>query len=164
MAVSDKRFERIVQLSVLDRLIDDEPENRNEKMMTRVESLRLLRASVKRDLEFLLNATRMPIDIPESCPEVKKSVLVYGLPDITTISIQNIGDEQRLIRSLESAIEQFEPRLACAKVTTRAELGVSKHAVTFRVEAMLMIDPAPERIAFDTVLEISKGAYTVKES
>jgi predicted component of type VI protein secretion system len=36
-------------------------------------------------------------------------------------------------------------------------------AVRFHVEAMLLIDPAPERIAFDTVLEISKGAYSVKE-
>jgi hypothetical protein len=26
-----------------------------------------------------------------------------------------------------------------------------------------MIDPAPERISFDTVLEIAKGSYTVKE-
>jgi len=26
-----------------------------------------------------------------------------------------------------------------------------------------MIDPAPERISFDTVLEITKGAYSVKE-
>jgi hypothetical protein len=32
------------------------------------------------------------------------------------------------------------------------------------VEAMLMIDPAPERIAFDTVLEITKGSYSVKET
>jgi len=27
-----------------------------------------------------------------------------------------------------------------------------------------LIDPAPERISFDTVLEISKGAYSVKEA
>jgi hypothetical protein len=32
------------------------------------------------------------------------------------------------------------------------------------VEAVLMVDPAPERISFDTVLEISKGAYSVKEA
>jgi hypothetical protein len=29
---------------------------------------------------------------------------------------------------------------------------------------MLMIDPAPERISFDTVLEVTKGAYSVKET
>jgi hypothetical protein len=27
-----------------------------------------------------------------------------------------------------------------------------------------MMDPAPERIAFDTVLEVGKGAYSVKET
>jgi type VI secretion system protein ImpF len=158
------KYTKNIQLSVFDRLIDLDPLNRLEAPMTRAESLRQLRAAVKRDLEWLLNTTRMPIEVPEFCDEVHKSVLFFGLPDIASISIQEAGEQQRLLRSLESAIELFEPRLARARVTTTDRYRAAQQSITFHVEATLMIDPAPERIAFDTVLEITKGAYSVKET
>jgi type VI secretion system protein ImpF len=153
-----------VQQGLLDRLIDLEPTNRFEVPMSRAESVRQLRLSVKRDLEWLLNSTRMPIEIPESCKEIDKSVLFYGLPDISSVSVQNLAHQQRLQRSLETAIETFEPRLSRARVTSRERYRSTNQSITFHVEAMLMIDPAPERISFDTVLEISKGAYSVKDT
>lgn len=162
--MAEKKFERNVQASLLDRLIDQEPDNRYEPQVTRAESLRRFRQAVKRDLEWLLNTTKLPIEIPETCPEIQKSLLCYGLPDISSISLQNLADEQRLLRSIECAIEIFEPRLARARVTSKEELTYGQQSITFHVEAILMIDPAPERIAFDTVLEISKGAYSVKDS
>jgi type VI secretion system protein ImpF len=157
-------FIKNVQQGFLDRLIDLEPENRFEVPMSRAESLRQLRMAVKRDLEWLLNSTRMPIEVPESCEEVDKSVLFYGLPDISSVSVQDSAQAQRLQKCLESAIEMFEPRLARARVTSRGKFRATNQSITFHVEAMLMIDPAPERIAFDTVLEISKGAYSVQET
>ena len=163
--MANPKFTKNIQQGLLDRLIDHEPENRNEAAVSRPESLRQFRLSVKRDLEWLLNTTRMPIEVPEFCEEVKRSVLFFGLPDIASISVQNAGDEQRLMRSLEAAIEMFEPRLARARVTgAGSRTPPGQQSITFHVEAMLMIDPAPERISFDTVLEISKGAYSVKES
>jgi type VI secretion system protein ImpF len=152
-----------IQQGLLDRLLDNEPDNRYEAPMTRPESLRLFRMAVKRDLEWLLNTTRMPIEIPETCAEVNSSVLCYGLPDVASISVQDYGDEQKLMRSLEEAIEMFEPRLARVRVTGRDAYSAVQQAITFHVEGMLMIEPAPERISFDTVLEISKGSYSVKE-
>jgi type VI secretion system protein ImpF len=162
--MANPKFIKNVQQGLLDRLIDLEPENRFEVPMSRAESLRQLRLAVKRDLEWLLNSTRMPIEVPESCAEVDKSVLFYGLPDISSVSIADLSQQQRLQRSLEAAIEQFEPRLSRARVTSRERFRATNQSITFHVEAMLMIDPAPERISFDTVLEISKGAYSVKET
>ena len=132
--------------------------------MTREASLRQFRLAVKRDLEWLLNTTRMPIEIPEACEELRNSLLFFGLPDIASISLQNPGDEQRLLRSLEKSIQMFEPRLARPRVTARDPYRSTQQAITFHVEAMLMVDPAPERISFDTVLEVTKGAYSVKET
>lgn len=162
--MANPKFTKNIQQGILDRLIDLEPLNRQEAPMTRAESLRQFRLAVKRDLEWLLNTTRMPIEVPEACAGVENTVLFYGLPDIASISLQNPGDEQRLLRSLESVIEMFEPRLARARVTSRDPYRSTQQAITFHVEAMLMIDPAPERISFDTVLEVTKGAYSVKES
>jgi type VI secretion system protein ImpF len=162
--MANPRFIRNVQQGLLDRLVDYEPENRFETPLTRAESLRQLRLSVKRDLEWLLNSTRMPIEIPESCKEVEKSLLFYGLPDISSVSGHDNARQLRLQRSLEEAIQTFEPRLSRARVISREKFRATKGSITFHVEALLMIDPAPERISFDTVLEISKGAYTVKDT
>jgi type VI secretion system protein ImpF len=161
--MANPKFTKNIQQGLLDRLIDQDPLNRQEVPMTRPESLRQFRMAVKRDLEWLLNTTRMPIEIPEACEEIRNTVLFFGLPDIASISLQSPGDEQRLLRSLEESIETFEPRLAHARVTSRDPYKATQQAITFHVEAMLMIDPAPERISFDTVLEVTKGAYSVKE-
>ena len=126
--------------------------------------MRQFRLGVKRDLEWLLNTTCAPIEIPEPCAEAKKSVLCFGLPDISSVALQDAGDEQQVMRSLEEAIERFEPRLAHARVTSRNRTKAVSRPSRFHVEAVLMMDPAPERISFDTVLEITKGAYSVKES
>ena len=162
--MANPKFTKNLQQGLLDRLIDLEPLNRQEAPMSRPESVRQYRLSVKRDLEWLLNTTRMPIEIPETCREIDNTVLFYGLPDIASISLQDAGDEQRLLRSLEKAIEMFEPRLMRPRVTSRDPYRATQQAITFHVEAMLVMDPAPERISFDTVLEITKGAYSVKES
>lgn len=162
--MADQRFDRTVQLGLLDRLIDDEPDSRVEAAMSRAESQRRFRAAVKRDLEALFNTTRMPIPVAETLKEVQKSVLFYGLPDVTTISLTNPSEELQLLQSLEEAIEIFEPRLTRPHVTNKDSETSSSQAITFHVEAILLIDPAPERIAFDTVLEIAQGAYSVKDS
>lgn len=153
-----------IQPSLLDRLIDLDPESRVEAAVSRAESLRQFRLAVKRDLEWLLNTTAMPIEIPEPCENLRHTLLFYGLPDISSITLHDPGDEQKLLRALEEAIETFEPRLANPRVTALEAYRATKQAITFHVEAVLLVDPAPERISFDTVLEISKGAYSVKET
>ena len=38
----------------------------------------------------------------------------------------------------------------------------SQHILRFQIEGMLDMDPAPEHISFDTVLQLSSGEYQVK--
>jgi type VI secretion system protein ImpF len=161
MPTSDS--DRAIQLSILDRLTDDEPGSRMEAPITREKSLRMMRAAVKRDLEALLNTIRTAETVPDPYTELRDSLWLYGLPDINSISLQNAQDEDRLLRGLERAIQLFEPRLARVRVTSYDRIVKSRQAVEFHVEAMLMIEPAPERIAFDTVLEVAKGSYRVKD-
>lgn len=155
--------DRAVQLSILDRLTDEEPASRVEAPITREKSLRMMRAAVKRDLEALLNTIRTAEKVPDAYTELRDSLWLYGLPDLNSISLQNAQDEDRLLRGLERAIQLFEPRLARVRVTSYDRVVKSRQVVEFHLEAMLMIEPAPERIAFDTVLEIGKGSYRVKD-
>jgi type VI secretion system protein ImpF len=155
--------DRAIQSGLLDRLIDTEPYTREEAPMTRAESLRQLRRAVKRDIEWLLNTTRIDGELPDLMVELRKSVWNYGFPDINSVTLNSTQDEQRLLRSLEQAITSFEPRLKRVRATTDERISKSRQSINFHIEAMLMIDPAPERIVFDTVLEVAKGSYKVKE-
>jgi type VI secretion system protein ImpF len=156
-------YEKTVQLSVLDRLVDTEPEVRSEAPITRSESLRRLRQSVKRDLEWLLNTSRIADEFPEAYVELRNSLWVYGIPDIASVTLNSAQDEQRLLRGIEEAISNFEPRLARVRVVCFDRITKKRAAIEFHIEAVLLVDPAPERIAFDTVLEMAKGSYTVKD-
>ena len=79
--------EQTVTQSVLERLIDRDPKSGSEGAPTRAQSVRLLRASVRRDLEWLLNTRRTPAAADEAYPEVAKSVYNYGLPDLNATQV-----------------------------------------------------------------------------
>lgn len=148
--------------SVLDRLLDFEPDMSREAPKSRSKSLRELKLSVRRDLEWLLNSRSFPEEIDERLEEVKKSVVVYGLPDITGISAKNHNEQKRLTKALENAIRIFEPRFLDLKVTLEPVSNIDR-MLRFRIEARLNVEPSPEPIAFDTVLQLGSGEFEVTE-
>jgi type VI secretion system protein ImpF len=150
-----------VTLSVLDRLIDRDPKTRSEIPFTRAQSLRELKLALKRDLEWLLN-TRKTIDpAPDSARETVRSVYHYGFADISSKSVPSTRDHGDLVREIESAIAVFEPRLKRSKVRMETAEG-SYRTLKFAIEGLLCMDPAPEPVRFDTVLELGKGEYEIK--
>jgi type VI secretion system protein ImpF len=153
--------EQVLQQSVLDKLIDLDPKNRAEAQPTRAQSLRQLKAALRRDLEWLLNSRRNPEPAGESTPELSYSVYNYGLADITSLSMMVPDDQQRLSRMMETAIARYEPRLQGVVVTLRAPTAASR-VLRFQIEGMLRVDPAPEHVSFDTLLELASAHYQVE--
>lgn len=151
--------ERTVQQSVLDRLVDDDPSNQSEGPASRAESVRALREAVRRDLEALLNTRRTIDTAPEGLEEVAASVYHYGLPDITSMSRDAPDTPARLTRLVEEAIALFEPRLTAVKVVAVADDRGPAGELRFVIEGTLQLDPVPERISFDTVLDAQKGLH-----
>lgn len=148
--------------SVLDRLIDFEPKETKEAPKSRSRSLAELKQSVKRDLEWLLNTRHPAYDIPETLEEVSKSVLLYGLPDFTGFTPRNPNEQKRLTKALETAIKFFEPRFLDIKVSLEPVNNVDR-LLKFKIEARLDVEPAPEPIVFDTVLQLGSGDFEIKE-
>jgi type VI secretion system protein ImpF len=147
--------------SLLDRLLDYEPEMSREAVASRSKSLRELKQSVRRDLEWLLNTRQIAGGLPSDLKETNNSVAAYGLPDFTHLSIDSGGDQKFIKREVEEAVRRFEPRLE--NVLVSIESGSSPERVLrFRIDAHLRIDPAPEPITFDTLLQLGNGEYTVK--
>ena len=150
-----------VTLSVLDRLIDNEPKNRAEVPLTRAQSLRELKLALKRDLEWLLNTRKTIEPSPDSARETNRSVYHYGFSDISSKSVLSARDQSDLVREMESAIAIFESRLRRARVRMEQTTG-SYRTLKFVIEGLLCMDPTPEPVRFDTVLELGKGEYEIK--
>ncbi len=150
-----------ITLSVLDRLIDQDPTASADPPASRAQSFREMKAAVKRDLEWLLNTRQTPTPAGEELPLARKSVFNFGLPDLTSITVQSAQDRGRLLRMIEETVSRYEPRIQDPKVEIDAVSPTSR-TVRFRIEGLLRVDPAPERVSFDTVLELSSGEYEVK--
>jgi type VI secretion system protein ImpF len=149
--------ETTITISVLDRLIDNEPENRLENPLSRTQSVRVLRSAVRRDLEWLLNTRRIADPPDEGLKEVNKSAYVYGLPDMSSLTMAASGDRNRLVRQIIGTINMFEPRLANVRLVLVENPDSAKKDVRLRIEAMLRMDPVPEPVSFDTVIELKSG-------
>ncbi len=149
--------ETTITVSVLDRLIDLEPENRMENPLSRSQSVRLLKSAVRRDLEWLLNSRRICDPPDEGLKEVNRSAYTYGLPDLSTLTMAATGDRNKLVRQILATINMFEPRLANVRLVLIETPDSAKKDVRLRVEAMLRMDPVPEPISFDTVIELKSG-------
>lgn len=150
-----------VTLSVLDRLIDLTPNLQTDPGANRAQTVRQLKASLRRDLEWLLNTRQSPEAVLEGDLEIRKSLWNYGLPDTTTMGIHSTQDQNRLTWMLETAVTVFEPRLMGVRVTLEPVAGGAR-LLRFQIQGLLKMDPAPERISFDTVLELTKGEYAVR--
>jgi type VI secretion system protein ImpF len=155
--------ETVVTQSVLDRLIDREPQSGSEAPMTRAQSVRALKAAVRRDLEWILNTRRIPNEAGDEYPESRRSLYNYGLPDFSAYSFSNVHDRARLLRHLEETVRLFEPRLDAVRVVP-VEVGNENltRVLRFQIEALLKMDPAPEQVTFDTVLQLTSGEYQIK--
>lgn len=148
--------ELLVTQSILDRLTDVE-----EWPATRAQSVRFFRDALKRDLEWLLNTRQPPMPEITAYPIARGSMLNFGLPDITALGLSSAADHRQLRLAIEACLRHFEPRLMNPRVTLE-ESDSTDRRLRFHIDGIMKLDPAPEEISFDTVLEISSGEYKVR--
>ena len=107
-------------------------------------------ASVERELQRLLNS-RSLIGLSEftSAP---RTVLEYGIPDYTALSVRSDTDRAQIAAAISYAIAQFEPRLRNAVVTPLgAANGIT--IALFQIEADLPIAHTVRRVRFTLAAE-----------
>jgi len=147
--------------SVLDRLIDLEPDRQTEQIAGRTQVLRQMKASVGRDLQNLLNTRCRATSWPEGLPELDKSLAAYGIPDCVGINTGSRDQQRELRRMIQRAVENFEPRLINVQVSVSDTNDLTDRALRFRIDAMLKVDPAPEPVAYDSRLDATIGSFSV---
>lgn len=156
-------LDRNVQPSLLDRLTDESPREAGDSPLTREESTRRFRVSVQRDVELLLNTRRTIVPVDEMFTEVRHSVHEFGLPDTTNAVPATAEGRKRLTDDVRDTILRFEPRLTNVVVRMSESDRIRTPQVRFAVEGTLRMDPTPEQIVFDTVLDVSTGTFDVQD-
>ncbi|CAA0094177.1 Uncharacterised protein [BD1-7 clade bacterium] len=154
-----------LQPSLLDRLLDDEPETKTESREKRVLNIRRLKEVVVRDLADLLNALHLEAteDI-ENYDYVKQSVVNYGVPGLTGFSIHNL-DAYVVEKKLREAICHFEPRILRDSLIVRIikeEDKMSNRSLTFQIEGQVWSMPVPIALLLRTEVDLETGAVQVK--
>jgi type VI secretion system protein ImpF len=113
-------------------------------------------------LEWLLNTgcleTAQNLD---AYPDVKQSVLNYGMPDLTGTTISN-ADQTTLERLIRQAILSFEPRILKHSLKVRAKATGKHNTIVFEIEGELWAQPLPERLYLRTILDLELGSVEVK--
>jgi len=154
------RDQPYLQTSILDRLIDREPDEPAEPVRRRLATLASVGDSVLRDLENLLNARRNERCLPERDRQAQASILGYGAPDYSSQDPRSHQVRQQIRLEIQRLLQLFEPRLR--NVTVRLDtLSHPERALHFRIDAVLLAEPATVPITFDTRFDINSGAYSV---
>jgi type VI secretion system protein ImpF len=149
-------------LPLLDRLIDDAPDVQRDPPISAAEAAALLRRSVRRDIEALLNARRRWRSWPEAYSELALSPVGYGISDFAAGAFNDPAQRDRLRTQIEHMIRRFEPRLAQVRVILLDTDNTLDATLRLRIEALLRTDPAPEPIAFDTLVDAATAEVQVK--
>jgi type VI secretion system protein ImpF len=153
--------------AVLDRLLDDTPDEPQRDVALRFE-LPEFKAALARDLEALLNTLdTVPDALFEQYPLAAASVLRYGIPDLSSLSLQSPHDRERLRKALQTAIERYESRLSQVTVSLNMPEAPKPHPermLHFHIDATLIVHPHRPPVAFDATLQLSSFAYQVRQT
>ncbi len=153
----------IVTPSVWDKLLDDNPREPTESDAAMYFDLRKFKQAVARDLDALLNSRCVDLnDDIERYPHARKSMINFGIIDLSSLSLLNPDDRALLRDKIRVTIERHEPRLTRVRVTLDAPKETER-MLRFRVDAVLKVHPNKPPVTFDAMLQLSSNAYQIQE-
>ena len=151
--------------SLVDRLSNDEPDfydstdvdasgqirRQANKARTR-EAVKRYEDSVRRDLEWLFNSRRVKDDRLAKYPELQSSVFCYGIPDLNSEYPSRTHDKDELLHNMEDAVARFDRRL-CDLTIEFGSPVLGSHLLHFQISGVVMMDPVPAEVAFQSSLD-----------
>ena len=147
-----------IQPCLIDRLTDDEPDQKLESRALRVISHSKYRRGVLRDLEWLFN-TSAYLSLPglesfqmKDYPEASRSVINFGTRQFCGVTELDVD---RLQEELSDAIKFFEPRISPRSLTI--QMSKDLNHVTFEVDGEMWANPLPEHLHVKTSVDLETG-------
>jgi len=165
--MAQQRVQDRLQPALLDRLTDEDPTDPRESPDLRVIGKSRMRELVLRDLSWLFNTTFLLGDGSfDGYPYVKNSVLNYGLPALSGLSISSI-DPRDLETKVKRAIIDYEPRILADTLVVEALVSEEQLAhhnqISFRINGQVWAQPVPLEMLLQTDINLETGQVMVKD-
>ena len=151
-----------VQQPLLDRLIDDAPDQPRDPTLSAADSMAALRNAVRRDLEALLNARRRWRSWPPHMTQLTTSPIGYGIPDFASGAFSDARRREELRQEIEATIRRFEPRFLSVRVNLIDLQDRLETTLRLRIEAVVHAEPVPEAVTFDTLVDPTTDDVVVR--
>jgi type VI secretion system protein ImpF len=122
---------------------------------------KVLRREVARDLDALLNtvALESTVELTE-VPYAQKSILNFGLPDISNLTIDTI-EIKRIPEEIRAAVVNFEPRLAAASLQIERDLTLDTAELRVRFVVRADLTCYPVQIPVEFIADIVESGKIV---
>ncbi|MCP3965299.1 MAG: type VI secretion system baseplate subunit TssE [Lentisphaerae bacterium] len=147
---------------LLDRLTDEKPHLRREKVSWKVFSIQQFRAALLRDLSYLLNSrSKIPEKDLAHFPNVSTSVLNYGIDPIIGKSSE-LFESRKLEKILLTAIKRFEPRIEPKSLeikVTADDRDKTMAAFLIEISGKANIEPLNEELYIRAKLDLETGTF-----
>jgi len=165
--MAELTYSERLQPSLLDRLTDDAPDSQSESRQQRIMSVRQLRSSVIRDLEWLLNAAHLEavIDMTD-VPQVKSSVVNYGRTALSGVTSSG-AKASELERRLTRCIQIYEPRILAETLSVTLianDDGAERNTLALEIDGQLWAQPMPLSLFLRTEIDLETGEIQIVES
>jgi len=123
-----------------------------------------LRSTVRRELAWLLNTTNLgAVEDLTPYPEVRASVLNYGVPDLAGKALTKQVVQGRA-REIRDAIRIFEPRMDPRRVEVEALTSTEReNAITYVIRGDVTAAVQAMPVEFKTDIEVDTAFVTVRE-
>lgn len=157
------RAQQPVLPSLLDRLLDDAPEDRHDAPKATPKLLADFKAGVRRDLENLLNTRLYRQDAIKPYHELPRSVANYGLPDFGTVLMDSPEHREQFRQIVQDTITRFEPRLQRVRVDVAQNGESHDRTLYLRITALLLVEPDPIPLLFDSRLRALDRVVKLRE-
>ena len=122
-----------------------------------------LRKLVGADLSALFNTVNLEAaEDLSTAPEVRRSILNFGIPDLARLTIDESAVND-VAKSIETALRDFEPRVARGSVKARRDTKADGEAlrVRFLVDAELRVEPIVAPLQFVAEIEVDSGKIKI---
>lgn len=123
---------------------------------------RQMRNALSDHLVDLVNTINLSsIEPMEDLPRVSKSILNFGLPDVTHMTSEDMQVDE-VAENLRKALIAFEPRLnAEALAITRGRMDDMGERISFSVQAEMLARPINLAVEFTADVDIHSGKVHV---
>ena len=153
--------------SLLDRLTDLQPEKSKESSSQQSMSQSQFKEAVIRDLGWLLNSVALDVCVDlEKYPQIQRSVLNYGLPDLSGHT-SSMVDVRSVEKSIREAIRLFEPRIMRNSLKVKVHSNpdeMSHNSLIFEISGAVFGQPSPFQVVLKSELDLECGDFKLTES